>query len=333
MRRVLITLGLGALAAIGLATGLVATGIAADNPEPPENHVPVGICHRHNSETNPYNYEAPDNDSIIKAGHGDHTGDVFQPGMKVDKDKWGDIIPPFTWWELEGKGDDKTWVLKSFDGLNMPAGAAILANNCVVPTPPEQGTLKVKKVLINNDGGTKGVTDFSFTLNGGPAIPFDSDGEVSMDVAPGDYTVLEVAVAGYTTTYDDNTVTVAKDGTATVTITNDDVADETETTPTDTTPTDTTPTDTTPTTPTDTTPPTTTDTTPTTTTDTTPTTTTETMPTAVPAAPLTPPKASTKPAAPKKVVKATKPAAKPTKTTVRVAGAVAENPPKLAYTP
>jgi Prealbumin-like fold domain len=325
MRRVLITLGLGALAAIGLAAGMTANGTAADNPaEPPGNHVPVAICHRHNSETNPYNYETPDNDSIIKAGHGDHTGDVFQSGMKEDKDKWGDIIPPFTWWELEGKGNDKSWVLKSFPGLNMPAGTAILANKCVVPTPPEKGTLIVKKVVVNNDGQTKGFTDFSFTVNGGAAVSFDGDGEISMEVAPGDYTVLEVAVAGYTTTYDDNTVTVAKGGTAAVTITNNDVADETETTPTDTTPTDTTPTDTTPT---DTT------STDTTTTDTTPTTTTETTPAAVPAAPFTPPKASTKPAAPKKVVKATKPGAKPTKPTVKVAGAVAENPPKLAYTP
>jgi hypothetical protein len=46
---------------------------------------------------------------------------------------------------------------------------------------------------------------------------------------------------------------------------------------------------------------------------------------------LTPPKAPTKPAV-KKVGKTT-PAAKPTKPTVKVAGAVAENPPKLAYTP
>ncbi len=138
------------------------------------------------------------------------------------------------------------------------------------------------------------------------------------------------------------------------------VENETETTPTETTPTETTPTETTPpadrcppgmtptagkdgksgndeceyptTTTTDTTPTTATDTTPTITTDTTPTTATDTTPTTTPAAPFTPPTTTTK----KKKPAAKQPAATKTAPTTpkkAVAGAFAQEQPKLAYTP
>jgi hypothetical protein len=210
--------------------------------------------------------------------------------------------------------------------------------------PPNQG--EADKVLTVESGYT-----CSGTMVAGEKVEGDSLGPtitvtatspiVQVTIKSG--SEAAVVTATWSTDFLTGTITISKDvsnyvvWTCSATTTTTDTTDTTDTTPTDTTPTDTTPTDTTPTTPTDTTPmdttPTTTDTTPTTTTDTTPATTTETTPTTVPAAPLTPPKASTKPAAPKKVVKATKPAAKPTKPTVKVAGAVAENPPKLAYTP
>ena len=120
------------------------------------------------------------------------------------------------------------------------------------------------------------------------------------------------------------TPTAGKDGKS-----GDDECEYPTTTATDTTPT--TATDTTPTTATDTTPTTATDTTPTTTTDTTPTTTTDTTPTTTPPAPFTPPPTTTttKPAAKRPAVTKTA----PTTPKKAVAGAFAQEQPKLAYTP
>jgi hypothetical protein len=137
MKRLLGLAGLAALVLIGVFTAVaLASGDNGNPPEPPGNHVPVAICHRDNAETKPYVLESPDNDSIIKAGHGDHTGPIFEPGMKEDKVKWGDIIPPFKWWELVNNKGEKTWVEMSYPGMNWPAGQAILESGCVVPTPP-----------------------------------------------------------------------------------------------------------------------------------------------------------------------------------------------------
>jgi hypothetical protein len=216
--------------------------------------------------------------------------------------------------------------------------------------PPNQGD--PEKVLTVESGytctGTMVAGEKVEGGNLGPTITVTATSPI-VQVTIKSGSKADLVTATWSADFLSGTITISQDvsnyvvWTCSGTTTTTDTTDTTDTTPTDTTPTDTTPTDTTPTTPTDTTPttptdttpmdttPTTTDTTPTTTTDTTPATTTETTPTTVPAAPLTPPKAPTKPAV-KKVEKTT-PAAKPTKSTVKVAGAVAENPPKLAYTP
>lgn len=80
----------------------------------------VTICHRSDSDTNPYGPKAitVDPASIITSGHGDHTGPVWRPGLKDAHIIWGDIIPPFD----------------GFAGLNWTAdGQAILANDCQIP--------------------------------------------------------------------------------------------------------------------------------------------------------------------------------------------------------
>ena len=133
MKRLLGLVGFGVLiAALGVfAAVALAGGKPEDPPEPEGNHVAVTICHATNSETNPYVINSVDNDSIIKKGHGDHTGPIFEPGMKADKVKWGDVIPPFTWWELEKVNGDKVWVLKSYPGMN---GGDV--SKCITEQPP-----------------------------------------------------------------------------------------------------------------------------------------------------------------------------------------------------
>lgn len=218
--------------------------------------------------------------------------------------------------------------------------------------PPNQGD--PEKVLTVRSGyvcsGTMVAGEKVEGGNLGPTIPVTATSPI-VQVTIKSGSKAELIAATWSTDFLSGTITISQDvsnyvvwtcsGTTTTTDTTDTTP--TDTTPTDTTPTtpiDTTPTDTTPTTPTDTTPTstppttTTTDTTPTTTTDTTPTAATETTPTTLPAAPLTPPKAPTKPATkPTRVKQATRPAATPTKPTVKVKGVVADNPPKLAYTP
>ena len=82
----------------------------------------------------------------------------------------------------------------------------------------------MKKVVVNDNGGTKKAQDFSFQVNGGQAQAFEADGQNDLVVSAGTYNVLEPASAGYTTTYQGcANIQLALGGTATCTVTNDDV--------------------------------------------------------------------------------------------------------------
>ena len=116
------------------------------------------------------------------------------------------------------------------------AGYTTTYNNCTSVTVPSAGeatctitnndqaaTLHVVKVVTNDNGGTKGFTDFSFSVNGATAVTFEADGTNDVSVSAGSYTVTEPAVAGYSTTYDNcSNVVIANGGEATCTITNND---------------------------------------------------------------------------------------------------------------
>ena len=78
-----------------------------------------------------------------------------------------------------------------------PGGTA----TCTVTNNDIPATLIVKKVVVNDDGGTVTADDFSFQVNGGSAIAFEADGQNDLTVGAGTYNVVEPAVAGYTTTY------------------------------------------------------------------------------------------------------------------------------------
>jgi hypothetical protein len=97
----------------------------------------------------------------------------------------------------------------------------------VCPAPPKStnGELVVNKVVVNDDGGTKTASEFSFTVNG-QQHALGADGSNSFVLGPGDYIVAEVAARGYTSSIDDGSVTVEVGKTTTVTITNNDVKPE-----------------------------------------------------------------------------------------------------------
>ena len=132
-RSVLAASTIGALGAALVAVPLLA--VSASATEDHGDGHKVTICHRNNNDKKPYVQETVDiaSTGLLKSGHNGHTGDVWSAGMKSDHDKWGDIIPAYTYQISE----HKTF---SFPGLNWDAeGKAIYNAGCKValPTPTE----------------------------------------------------------------------------------------------------------------------------------------------------------------------------------------------------
>jgi hypothetical protein len=101
------------------ATGHVST-------QPPDHK--VTLCHATDADSNPYVAITVDIASAGEAqtakGHAAHTGPIWQPGDQANHVKWGDIIPPYSFFGF------------NFPGLNWTAeGMAILQNGCKVAPP------------------------------------------------------------------------------------------------------------------------------------------------------------------------------------------------------
>ncbi len=105
------------------------------------------------------------------------------------------------------------------------APAAFNVNVSAAPVLPTTATLIVKKMVVNDNGGTAATSSFSFMVNGGSAVAFESDGQNDLTVAPGTYSVTEAAAPGYAASFNNCTsVVLAAGDTATCVITNDDIA-------------------------------------------------------------------------------------------------------------
>jgi hypothetical protein len=135
MRKALIAVFLGIIL---MFTSATLPALASDNGV---DHK-VTICHRTNSEKNPYVEITVDKASVVGGhvevadGHDGHDGPIFAPGMKAAGTKWGDIIPEFDY-VAEGKKNNPD-VTGHYGGQNYTnAGKAILAAGCEVETPDE----------------------------------------------------------------------------------------------------------------------------------------------------------------------------------------------------
>jgi hypothetical protein len=104
---------------------------------------------------------------------------------------------------------------------------------CTITNNDQAGTLIVQKQVVNDNGGTKVATNFSFKVNGGSATAFQQDGsdtlkgKNSMSVNAGTYNVVEdgIPITGYTTSYSGcSDIAVGNGETKTCTITNNDQA-------------------------------------------------------------------------------------------------------------
>ncbi len=90
---------------------------------------------------------------------------------------------------------------------------------------PTTSTITVIKELVQNFGGQKTKDQFSFKVNGGDATSFDVSGINALgEVAPGTYSITEVAAQGYETTYDGCSFTAVAGEAYTCTITNTQLA-------------------------------------------------------------------------------------------------------------
>ncbi len=115
------------------------------------------------------------------------------------------------------------------NGITVTNGQITLAagntTTCTINNNDQPGTLIVKKTLIKDNGGTAAVTDFSYKVNGGSSVTFEADAQNDMTVNAGTYSVVENSNAGYATTYNNcSNLVIPNGGTATCTITNNDIA-------------------------------------------------------------------------------------------------------------
>ncbi|HET8777380.1 MAG TPA: isopeptide-forming domain-containing fimbrial protein [Candidatus Limnocylindria bacterium] len=94
---------------------------------------------------------------------------------------------------------------------------------CTITNDDQPGTLIVTKEIVTDDGGASTCADFSFAVNGGNPVAFESDCSNSMTVDAGSYSVVEADSDGYQASYANcSQIAVPNGGSATCTITNDD---------------------------------------------------------------------------------------------------------------
>ena len=143
------------VAAIALAASAFAISVPAASAAAQK----VTICHRTNSDTNPYVQISPSANGVLN-GHAKNHDDprIWAPGLKAQGLKWGDIIPAFG--DYPGLNLDKTG---GFDGTT--TGEDILENGCVVPQPEppplEFGSLSVTKSVLGTPAGNPVPTSYN----------------------------------------------------------------------------------------------------------------------------------------------------------------------------
>jgi len=101
---------------------------------------------------------------------------------------------------------------------------------CTITNTAQSGTLIVQAIVINDNGGTRQATQFSFKINTNAPSAFLQDGanvlagKNTLTEPVGTYTITAPAVTGYSVTYNNCTnVVITSQGTETCTITFDDI--------------------------------------------------------------------------------------------------------------
>ena len=218
--RTRVTTLLRAIAAITLAAAAVplTAGAATASQSGADDHK-VTLCHRTNSETNPYVVITIDKAGVFKTGHDGHDeGGVHQPGDKANGVRWGDIIPAFDYYA--SPQDENASTLSHYAGLNnTAAGLDVLANGCQVPGEGEQpepsgslsGSCSDDTFVVTGTTDEDGADDVGFRLTIAGQQPVEVSGDFSKTVSAGAGTVvtLEYQLGAGAWTSTGETVTVA----------------------------------------------------------------------------------------------------------------------------
>ena len=161
--------------------------------------------------------------TLIKSGSVTHSFDMDQRFLQL----------PFT---VTGGELEATLPTNSFEtppgfyllfvinSQGVPSEAAMMRMG-VAGQAPSTATLTIRKVVVNDNGGTRTAANFSFSVNGAAPVAFEADGSNVLTVPAGTYSVTEPAVPNYTATLSGcSNVVLAAGGSATCTITNNDIA-------------------------------------------------------------------------------------------------------------
>ena len=101
---------------------------AVSTPSCVDDHK-IDICHRTNSNTNPYTTNKVDKNSTAE-GHSLHTGPIWFPGINGD---WGDIIPPFDYQSTCPPTNDDT--LYKEENCSLTGYTCEHGSKCALPIP------------------------------------------------------------------------------------------------------------------------------------------------------------------------------------------------------
>ena len=212
---------LRAAAALTLAVAAtpLAAGVASAS-QGGEDHK-VTLCHRTNSEHNPYVVITIDKAGVYKTGHDSHDeGGVYQAGDKARGVRWGDIIPAFDYYATPQ--DQKDGTVSHYDGLNTTAeGLSVLANGCEVPSAPEEqpeptgslsGSCTDDQTFVVSGTTDSDTSEAVFRLaipgQSPVTVPSDGDFDVTVTADAGTVITLEYQLGRSAWTSTGETVTV-----------------------------------------------------------------------------------------------------------------------------
>ena len=176
--------------------------------------------------------EAVTIESLDDDVHGPQTGDADCQVGTLLAANGGSCQFSFQGQFLGNAGDEETDTVTVCVDDNDESGEPVCEDDpATVTITSNPGTLIVRKIVINDNGGTRTADTFSFQVNSGQVQPFPNDGgdpltsQTSLTVPGGQtHTVTEPAVVGYATSYENCTeVKIAFGQTAICTITNNDI--------------------------------------------------------------------------------------------------------------
>ncbi|VXC22011.1 hypothetical protein [Aeromicrobium sp. 9AM] len=97
--------------------------------------VDLTICHRTNSNVNPYNAIGPATAGVANGHDTEHEGPIWNPTLKANHVEWGDIIPPYHYNDMDYPGQNWTPEGIAFYNDGACDGAGIIPTELTAEAP------------------------------------------------------------------------------------------------------------------------------------------------------------------------------------------------------